>query len=74
VKHDLPIQKQAEVLRDQPQQRSTIEPRPVSEDDLWLMRRIDELHLELSVCWQPDAARTALATAGLEVGRRHIKT
>ncbi len=39
--HDLPIQQQAEVLSIS---RSTVyyEPRPVSAEDLWLMRRIDE--------------------------------
>ena len=42
--HDLPIKQQAEVLGIS---RSTVyyEPRPVSAEDLWLMRRIDELHL-----------------------------
>ena len=42
--HDLPIQKQAEVLAIS---RSSVyyQPRPVSQSDLWLMRRIDELHL-----------------------------
>jgi transposase InsO family protein len=43
--HDLSIQKQAEVLDIS---RSSIyyQPRPVSESDLWLMRRIDQLHLD----------------------------
>jgi putative transposase len=43
--HDLPIQKQAKVLAIS---RSTVyyQPRPVSEDDLFLMRRIDKLHLD----------------------------
>ena len=42
--HDLPIKQQAEVLGIS---RSTVyyEPRPISEEDLWLMRRLDELHL-----------------------------
>ena len=42
--HDLPIKQQAEVLCIS---RSTVyyEPRPISEEDLWLMRRLDELHL-----------------------------
>ena len=41
---DLPIKQQAEVLGIA---RSTVyyEPRPISEEDLWLMRRLDELHL-----------------------------
>ena len=42
--HDLPIQKQAEVLAIS---RSSVyyQARPVSESDLWLMPQIDELHL-----------------------------
>jgi len=42
--HNLSIQKQAEALEIS---RSTVyyQPRPVSAEDLWLMRRIDELHL-----------------------------
>ncbi len=42
--HELPIQKQAEVLQIS---RSSVyyQPRPVSQTDLWLMRLIDELHL-----------------------------
>jgi putative transposase len=42
--HDLPIKRQAEVLEIS---RSTVyyELRPISVEDLWLMRRIDELHL-----------------------------
>jgi hypothetical protein len=42
--HDLPIKQQTEALKIV---RSTVyyEPRPVSETDLWPMRRIDELSL-----------------------------
>ena len=42
--HDLPIQKQAEVLQIS---RSSVyyRPQPVSDSDLWLMRQIDQLHL-----------------------------
>jgi putative transposase len=42
--HDLPIKQQAEVLEIS---RSTVyyEPRLISAEDLWLMRQIDELHL-----------------------------
>ena len=44
--HDLPIAKQAAVLRIS---RGSVYylPRPVPETDLAIMRRIDELHLEL---------------------------
>ena len=43
--HDLPMNRQAEVLA---MSRSTVSslPRPTSEADLALMRRIDEVHLE----------------------------
>jgi putative transposase len=42
--HNLPIQKQAEVLAIS---RSTVyyQPRTVPAEDLWQMRQIDELHL-----------------------------
>jgi len=70
--HDLPIQKQARVLKIS---RSTVyyQPRPVSEDDLFLMRRIDELHLNYPFAGSR-MLRGLLAQQGLEVGRRHIKT
>ena len=43
--HDLPVARQAKVLN---LSRSSVyyRPRPVSPEDLALMRRIDELHLE----------------------------
>ena len=45
--HGLAIKRQAEALGIS---RSTVyyEPRPVSAEDLWLMRHIDELHLNYS--------------------------
>jgi putative transposase len=69
---ELPISKQAEVLQIS---RSSVyyKPCPVSDADLWLMRRIDELHLN-----HPFAGsrmlRDLLRQQGLEVGRRHVKT
>jgi len=70
--HDLPIQKQAEVLEIS---RSTVyyEPRPVPEPDLWLMRRIDELHLNYPFA-DNRMLRDLLWQQGLEVGRRHVWT
>ena len=48
-------------------------PEPVSEDELALMRRIDELHLE-----HPFAGsrmlRDFLRLQGIAVGRRHVGT
>jgi putative transposase len=70
--HGLPIQKQAEVLEIS---RSTVyyEPRPISDEDLWLMRRIDELHLNYPFAGSR-MLRGLLWQQNLEVGRRHIKT
>ena len=70
--HDLPIQKQAEILQIS---RSTVyyEPRPVPDGDLWLMRRIDELHLNYPFAGSR-MLRDLLVHEGLVVGRRHIKT
>jgi len=70
--HDLPIQTQAKVLEIS---RSTVyyQPRPISDQDLWLMRRIDELHLNYPFAGSR-MLRGLLAQQNLEVGRRHIKT
>jgi putative transposase len=70
--HDLSIKQQAEVLEIS---RSTVyyEPRPISDEDLWLMRRIDELHLNYPFAGSR-MLRGLLWQQGLEVGRRHIKT
>jgi len=48
-------------------------PRPVSERDLLLMRRIDELHLELPFYGSRKLAEQ-LQREGHEVGRRHVAT
>ena len=70
--HDLPIKQQAEVLGIS---RSTVyyEPRPISDEDLWLMRRLDELHLNYPFAGSR-MLRGLLWQQGLGVGRRHIKT
>jgi putative transposase len=70
--HDLPIKQQAEVLGIS---RSTVyyAPRPISDEDLWLMRRLDELHLNYPFAGSR-MLRGLLWQQGLEVGRRHIKT
>ena len=70
--HDLPISRQAKALG---VSRGSVyyKPRPVSPEDLALMRRLDELHLE-----RPFAGarmlRDLLAREGVEVGRRHVTT
>jgi putative transposase len=70
--HDLPVSKQAEVLRIS---RGSIYylPRPVSAADLALMRRLDELHLEFPFAGSR-MLRGLVAAEGCKVGRRHVKT
>ena len=70
--HDLPISRQVKVLGIS---RGSVyyKARPVSPEDLDVMRRMDELHLE-----RPFAGarmlRDLLAREGVEVGRRHVAT
>src|SRR5258706_2872755 len=70
--HDLPITKQAEVLRIS---RGSVYylPRPVSEADLAIMRRLDRLHLEFPFAGSR-MLRGLLAAEGCKIGRRHVKT
>ena len=70
--HDLPLTKQTAALG---VARSSVyyKPRPVSIEDLKLMRRLDELHLD-----HPFAGarmlRDFLDREGIKVGRRHVST
>ena len=70
--HDLPVARQAKVLNIS---RSSVyyRARLVSSEDLSLMRRIDELHLE-----RPFAGarmlRDFLNREGVAIGRRHVAT
>jgi putative transposase len=70
--HDLSIKRQAEVLGIS---RGSVYylPRPVTETDLMLMRRIDELHLNYPFAGSR-MLRDMLSQQGLEVGRRHVRT
>ena len=70
--HDLPIQQQAKVLQIS---RGSIYylPRPVSDADLLLMQRIDELHLNYPFAGSR-MLRDLLRHQSLVAGRRHIKT
>jgi putative transposase len=70
--HDLPITKQAEVLRIS---RGSVYylPRPVPEADLAIMRRLDRLHLEFPFAGSR-MLRGLLAAEGSKIGRRHVKT
>ena len=70
--HKLPIRRQAELLEIS---RSAVyyRPRPVSDADLMLMRRIDELHMNYPFAGSR-MLRDMLSQQGLEVGRRHVRT
>ena len=70
--HDLPISRQAKALNIS---RGAVyyQPRPVSPEDLRLMRRIDELHLERPF-GGARMLRDFLGRDGVAVGRRHVAT
>jgi hypothetical protein len=68
-KHDLPIIRQAQVLNIS---RGSVYylPRPLSETDLAIMRRLDRLHLE-----HPSPVRVCCeASEGCKIDRRHVRT
>ena len=69
---EIPVTRQAELLV---LSRSSVyyTPRPLSERDLGLMRRLDELHLELPFYGSRKLA-DQLRREGHEVGRRHVTT
>ena len=70
--HDLPIARQAKALNIS---RSAVyyEPRPVSAEDLSIMRRIDELHLDYPFAGSR-MLRAMLSREGVSIGRRHVAT
>ena len=70
--HALPVKRQAELVGIS---RGTVyyQPEPISDADLRLMRRIDELHLELPFAGSR-MLRDLLNGEGFEVGRRHVAT
>jgi putative transposase len=70
--HDLAISRQARLL-DISRSSVYYAPRAISEADLSLMRRLDELHLEHPFMGARMLKRE-LAKEGIEVGRRHIGT
>ncbi len=71
-KHDLSITRQAKLLGIS---RGTVccLPRPASDADLALMRRIDELHLQHPFMGAR-MLRDQLTREGVHVGRRHLRT
>lgn len=68
--HALPVTRQAKALGIS---RGSVYylPRPVSEADLKIMRRIDELHLELPFAGSR-MLRDLLRQEGIEIGRQHV--
>ncbi len=70
--HDLSIVRQAKALG---LSRSTVyyKPRPVSAEDLHLMRRLDELHLDYPFAGAR-MLRDLLRREGVVIGRRHVAT
>ena len=70
--HDLPLTRQAELLR---LSRSTLyyEPRPVPAADLAIMRRIDELHLDYPFAGSR-MLRDLLRGEGIAIGRELVAT
>jgi putative transposase len=68
----LPVKRQAELL-DLSRSCVYYRPRPVSERDLGLMRRIDELHL-MAPFYGARKLAAQLRREGHEVGRRHVRT
>ena len=71
-KHDLPIARQAKVLNIS---RGAVyyKPRPVSAEDLKIMRRLDELHLDFPFAGSR-MLRDMLNREGVSIGRRHVAT
>ena len=70
--HKLPLTRQAELL-DLSRSNVYYLPRPVSDADLRLMRRIDELHLNFPFAGAR-MLRDMLKLEGNEVGRKHVRT
>jgi putative transposase len=70
--HTLPVTRQAELL-DLSRSNVYYLPRPVSDADLVLMRRIDELHLNFPFAGAR-MLRDMLKLEGGEIGRKRVRT
>lgn len=70
--HDLPVVRQCQIFE---LARSTAyyTPQPTSAEDLVLMRRIDELHLEYPFAGSR-MLRDMLRREGRQIGRKHVRT
>ena len=70
--HDLPIRRQAALVNIS-RGSAYYTAKPVSDEDLKLMRRVDELHLELPFAGAR-MLRDLLRGQGIAVGRKHMTT
>ncbi|SPD62571.1 Integrase, IS3 family (fragment) (plasmid) [Cupriavidus neocaledonicus] len=70
--HPLPVSRQVKLV-DISRSSVYYQPRPISDADLRLMRRIDELHLEHPFAGARMLARL-LRRESIPVGRRHVRT
>jgi putative transposase len=70
--HELPVVKQCQIL-ELPRSTAYYRPLPVSPADLALMRRIDELHMEMPYAGARMLSRM-LKREGKPVGRKHVST
>jgi putative transposase len=70
--HDLPVVRQAQLLEISHSNLYYL-PRPVSQADLVLMRRIDELHLNFPFAGAR-MLRDMLKLEGFALGRKHVRT
>lgn len=70
--HELPVTRQCEIL-ELPRSTAYYQSQPVSAEDLALMRRIDELHLEMPYAGARMLSRM-LKREGQPVGRKHVST
>ena len=70
--HDLSLSRQAKILN---VSRGSVyyKPRPVSAEDLKIMRRLDELHLDYPFAGSR-MLRDLLKREGVSIGRRHVAT
>ena len=70
--HKLPVTTQCQILR-LVRSSAYYQREPVSPEDLALMRRIDELHLDYPFAGSR-MLRDLLVQEGTRVGRRHVRT
>lgn len=70
--HDLPVTRQSKAL-DISRSSVYYKPRPVSDADLKLMRRMDELHLLFPFAGSR-MLQGLLCGEGFAVGRKHVRT